>query len=362
MAMVHSDFNVYVGFSNVTKTDGLHPVITACIPEFNPWDKGWIGEKKTYLAKTTDPLGAGTDGTAKVAKVKTVICTYFGGLNTNQLIPCVHRGDHVLVINYGGSDQYYWMLWGKDPGLHKHERVRWYAMDKCEPSVDEPPKYTDVKDTNTYFIEMNTNPGDKGIRIHTGTHDGEAHTYDVAIFPEKSMFEITDNMTSGECMSKDTDVDKGNCIRLMSDEHRWRIRNVDDSYVELDKENITIWCKNDITMRAGHNMNIMVGNNFSSVIGEQRREIVGTSSEFTCPEQKCTGGTRKVNMQGYHFLSATGITQIASGAMSLKGGKCGLNFGMITHVGKHYFTGGDFWVGTAAGGIPCTILLGSNIW
>ena len=366
MAMVHSEFNVYFGISNCTFTDGLHAVITAAIPEFNPWDKGWIGEKKWYQATTTDPLGAGTDGTAKVAKVKTVIATYFGHGDHNQLIPCVHRGDRVILYNYGGSEQYYWKLMGRDPGLHKHERVRWYAMDKCEPSVDDPPKYTDVKDTNTYYIEMNTNPGDKGIRIHTCDHDGEEHVYDIVIFPEKNMFEITDNMSGGGCktskMSCDCDMDKGNCIRLMSNEHRWRIRNVDDSYVELDKENITIWCKNDITMRAGHDITMIAGNNYTSVVGEERMETVGTRSEFTCPEQFVTGGTRKVNMQGYHFLSATGVTQIANAAMSLKAGKIGINAKMVTHVGKHYFTGEDFWVGTARGGIPCTIILGSNLW
>lgn len=362
MAMVASEFRMYIGISNCTFTDGLHPVITACIPEFNPWDKGWIGEKKYYQASTTDPLGAGTDGSSVVAKVKTVICTYWGHEGRNQIIPCVHRGDRVLVFNYGGSEEYYWKLWGRDPGLHKHERVRWFAMDKCEPSVDDPPKYADVLDTNTYFIEMNTNPGDKGFRVHTCDHDGEAHVYDMAIFPEKSMFEITDNMTSGDKMSKDTDVDKGNCFRLMSDLHKWRWRNVDDSYIELDKENITIWCKNNITIRAGNDITVFAGNNFSSVISNERKEMVGARSEFTCPEQQVTGGTRKVSMQGYHYLSATGVTQIAYTAMSLKGGACALSFQTITHTGKHYFTGGDFFVGTAKGCIPTVILFGSNAW
>ena len=173
-------------------------------------------------------------------------------------------------------------------------------------------------------------------------------------------------MSGGGCkspiMSCDCDMDKGNCIRLMSDEHRWRIRNVDDSYVELDKENITIWCKSNITMYAGKNITTIAGNNYTSIVGEERMEMVGTNSEFTCPQQTVTGGTRKVNMQGYHFLSATGVTQIANVAMSLKGGKCGLNFGTIAHTGKHYFTGGDFFVGTGSGIIPTTVILGSNAW
>lgn len=364
MAQVVSEFNMYVGISNVTITDGLTPVITAAIPEFNPLDEGCLGEMKIFKCKTDDPLKVST-GTAEVKKVKTVVCTYFGCGDCNQMYPCVHRGERVLVFNYAGTEQYYWRAWGKDPGLRRAERVRWFAMDKPI-SVDSPPQYQNVTEKNSYFIEMNTNKGDQGVRIHTCTNNGEQWAYDVTIFPEKCMFEITDNMSGGGCkspvMSCDCDMDKGNCIRLMSNEHRWRIRNVDDSYVELDKENITIWCKDTITMRAGKNIVTYAGENYTSVVGENRRETVGTMSEFTCPEQKVTGDSRQVNMDSYHSLVANGVTQIARNAMSIKSTNIGMSGKMLTYTGKHFFTGPDFYVGTASGAIPVTILLGSNVW
>lgn len=364
MAQFDSEFRVYVGISNCTYTDGIHPIITAAIPEFNPKEQCCLGEMPIHLAKTEDPITGSSTGTSKVKQVRTVLCTYFGS-PVNGLYPCVQRGERVIVINYGGGDQYYWMQWGKDPGLRRAEKIRWFAMDKPI-AVDDPPAYSNVTELNSYFIEFNTNKGDKGFRIHTCVNNGEAHAYDICIFPEKSMFEITDNMSGGGCkhpdMSCDCNKDKGNCIRLTSDEHKWRIRNVDDSYVELDKENITIWCKDTITLRAGKNIVTFAGENYTSVVGNERKECVGSKSEFTCPEQEVTGDSRQVNMESYHSVTANGIAQIARNAMSIKGGKIGMNAKMITHVGSHFFTGKDFFVGTGSGCIPMEVLLGSNAW
>lgn len=364
MTLFDSELRVFIGISNTTITDGNTPVLTAAIPEFNPMEEGCLGEKIKIRATTEDPLGV-SSGSDDVWKVKTVVCTYFGHGDTNGLYPCVHRGERVLVFNYAGTEQFYWRAMGKDPGLRRAERVRWFVMDKCK-SVDDPPQYCNVTEKNTYFIEMNTNKGDRGVRIHTCDNNGEEHCYDIAIFPDKNMFEITDNMSGGGCkdpkMSCDCDMDKGNCIRLMSNEHRWRIRNVDDSYVELDKENITIWCKDTITLRAGKNIVTFAGENYSSVVGQNRNECVGVMSQFTCPEQEVTGDTRQVNMNLYHSLVASGVTQIARTAMSIKGGAIGINGSPITYVGKHYFAGGDFYVGTASGCVPVTVLLGANFW
>ena len=364
MAQVPSEFNVYVGISNCTWTDGLHPNITAAIPEFNPYDDCFLGDMPIYKAKTEDPIAETSTGECEVKKVRTVFCTYFGS-PVNGLYPCVQRGERVLVINYGGSEQYYWMQWGRDMGLRKAEKIRWFAMDKPK-AVDNPPEYSDATEKNSYFIEFNTNKGDQGFRIHTCTNNGEQWAYDVTIFPEKCMFEITDNMSGGGCkspvMSCDCDMDKGNCIRLMSNEHRWRIRNVDDSYIEIDKENITLWCKDTITLRAGKNIVTYAGENYTSVVGNNRRECVGEKSEFTCPEQEVTGDSRRVNMETYHSITAPGIANIAKKAISIKGGNIGLNGKLLTYTGSHYFAGPEFFVGTASGSIPVVVILGQNFW
>ena len=363
MAKFPSEFSTYVGISNCTYTDGLHPNITAAIPEFNPYDECNIREAPIYQAETEDPLTGTSSGTSKVKKVRTVFCTYFGS-PVNGLYPCVQRGERVLVINYAGTEQYYWMQWGRDMGLRAHERIRWFAMDKPI-AVDDPPEYEDASERNSYFIEFNTNKGDKGFRIHTGVNDGETYAYDICIFPEKSMFEITDNMAGGGCkspiMSCDCDKDKGNCIRLNSAERRWRIWNVNGSYVEIDKNNITLSCSGTITLSAS-NIVLFASNNMTSVTGKKRMETVGESSTFTCPEQKVTGAYRNTNISGADIKSATVITQIANGAMIQKGTACSNNFGAIVNTGNHFFTGNSFIVGTGSGCVPMPVLIGANCW
>lgn len=323
MAKFASEFQEYLGISNVTITDGITPVITAAIPEFNPIEEKQLGEKIIYKACTEDAIG-GTGGCANVAKVKTVICTFFGCGNTNGLIPCVHRGERVRVFNYAGTEQYYWRAYGKDPGLRKHERVRWFAMDKGEPSVDQPPAYQNVTDFNNYHIELNTNPGEKCIRIHTGVSDGEELAYDICIYPEACCLEITDNMSGGgdnckpgvhEAVQPQTKEkgekhgedgsssnngradcictkDGGNCIRLESKKHWWHIRNIDDSIIDVKMENITLTCKDTITLDAGKHIITKCGEQYHSTVGTFRVENVGTQMKTFCPQQdRCTEGT-----------------------------------------------------------------------
>lgn len=338
MAKVASEFYEYLGISNVTITDGLTPVITAAIPEFNPKEEKDLGEKIIYKACTEDEIG-GTGGCANVAKVKTVICTYFGCGDTNGLIPCVHRGERVRVFNYAGTEQYYWRAYGRDPGLRKHERVRWFAMNKGEPSVDNPPSYQNVTDFNNYFVEINTNPKEKAIRIHTGISDGERLAYDITIYPEPCVLEITDNMSGGGIHGPGSDcghdghgssgnegrgdclntIDGGNCIRLESLKHWWHIRNVDDSIIDVKRENITLTCKDTITLDAGKHIITKCGEQFHSTVGTELVENIGTRARRFCPQQdRCTEGTDLGELFRLNATvnddSATAIAPIASNA------------------------------------------------
>ena len=451
MAKVASEFYEYLGISNVTITDGLTPVITAAIPEFNPTEEKDLGEKIIYKACTEDEIG-GTGGCANVAKVKTVICTYFGCGDTNGLIPCVHRGERVRVFNYAGTEQYYWRAYGRDPGLRKHERVRWFAMNKGEPSVDNPPSYQNVTDFNNYFVEINTNPKEKAIRIHTGISDGEKLAYDITIYPEPCILEITDNMSGGgsckpgindpfqpqtkekgekhgedgssgnegrgDCMCA---IDGGNCIRLESLKHWWHIRNVDDSIIDVKRENITLTCKDTITLDAGKHIITKCGMNYHSTVGLERIENIGIDSKTFCPDiERCTvapdlgelarlnatvnddsataiaplpgnavqGGTKEIfttqlidthceylihtdcKVMGEEIVmgkstKATNIVENATGLLSLTGAvntaitgaNTSITGNTIQYTGEHTFSGDNFLVQTAHGIINGPIII-----
>ncbi len=422
MAKFQSEWQEYIGISNVTATDGVTPTISVAIPEFNPTEDNSLGEKIVFNASTEDKIG-GTGGSAKVAKVKTLVCTYRGFGDTNGLIPCVHRGERVRVFNYAGTEQYYWTPFGRDPGLRKHERVRWFAMDKGEPSVDNPPSYQDVTDYNNYFVEINTNPNSKCIRIHTGVSDGEELTYDIAIYPEECCLEITDNMSGGNVHTLDPNrgskMDAGNCIRLESKKHWWHIRNVDDSIIDVKRENITLTCKDTITLNAGKHIVTKCGQNYRSTVGANRIENIGTKSTTFCPDiEKYTtgvdlgelsrlnatvnddsatavaplpgnnapGGSHEIfttplidthseasiintsktltnNIDSSITSKSGSINASASGAMSLSGSSsCSISGAAIQYKGAHTFTGANFTVATGHGVVPVVIVYGSNSW
>lgn len=385
MAEVISEFRTYIGISDSTITDGVTPVIMVAVPEFEPLDAGNLSEMKLTEAHTVDPIGS-TTGATLIKKVRTIKCTYFGS-DGNQMVPCVHRGERVLVINYAGTEQYYWKAWGRDPGLRANERVRWLAMNRPK-SVDGVDQYPDVTDDNCYFVEMNTNGGDKWFRIHTGVSDGEAHTYDVTIFPEKGMFEITDNMSSGSLLSDNTNTDKGNCIRLISDHPLWRIRNISGSYIELNGPDINIYAPHDINIEAGNDINTKCGNNYTSDVGVDRTETVGNNNSktvsndeataignnktdnigskhaVTCPDTSVTGDIMTVNMSSALNAQAGGSVGITGGgSVGVSAGALTMSAGSIASSGAHSFSGPAFVVGTGSGAIPgLVIIYGSNAW
>lgn len=385
MADVISEFRTYIGISDSTITDGTSPVIMVAIPEFEPLEAGDMSEMKLVESNTIDPIGS-TSGVALIKKVRTVKCTYFGS-DCNQCVPCVHKGERVLVINYAGTEQYYWKAWGRDPGLRANERVRWIAMNKPV-SVEGLDNYSDVSDENSYFVEMNTNGGNKCLRLHTGTSDGEPHSYDVVIFPESGMLEITDNASSGNPVSGNTNSDKGNCIRLISDGPLWRISNIAGSYINLDGPNIDIFAPNNITMTAGNNILTKCGNNYDSIVGVNRTEVVGANNTktvsasetnvigkvktenvgetmmHTCPNNIVNGDIMTVNMLGALVGTAGAVAVTGVGAVAVTaGGALSLAGSSVAYKGAHSFTGSAFTVGTAHGVIPgLVIVFGSNAW
>lgn len=268
MAKVVSELYEYIGISNTTITKGLTYDIEVVIPEFTPLAEGEPGKYTIEQTTLEDPINK-TTKTTKVKTVRTVVCTYMGSGNVNGIVPCVHKGERVRVLNYAGTEQYYWLAYGKDPGLRLRERARWFVMD--QPKSVENGDYKKVEDENTYFVELNTNKGAKEFHVHTSINDGETYTYDIRIIPEKCILEITDNAGSNG-------PDKGNVIRLRSKDKWWHIRNTDESVIDINKKNIIIRCQDTISMIAGKNIVTKCGMTRSEFVGMEKMTFVGVDS------------------------------------------------------------------------------------
>ena len=241
---VSSPWAEWVGTSQTTVTDGETLNLDVFIPEFIPDIQGCPG--KVIDQKVGVPFMWQCPGGCHMIHIKrTVTCTYLG--QPNSIVPCVHKGERVRVLNYACNEQMYWLPLGRDPGLRLHERIRWFAM--SQPSSVVPESYKEVMDTNSYFIDFNTNKGSKQWHLHTSKADGEPVGYDWYIWPEK-----------GEMVFHDC---KGNFLHLWTQEHKWQLHNVDDSNVILDKQNIFINCKDSIYVDAGKNIVVNAGVSYS---------------------------------------------------------------------------------------------------
>ena len=233
--------------------------IEVFIPELTPQSDGTEPEKKIIQdIKLWNPFTR-EDETAQITATHIIRCKYMG--TQNFYVPCVHRGEQVWVLRHEGSEfQYYWLPMGRDEGMRNFEHLRWYAhnMPTAIQKVDEKHGIkTTVTDDNTYFIDIDTQRDKNGdiktklIQIHTSQSDGEEYAYDIRIYPGLNKLEICDNATSVE--------GGGNRIELDSKETTWTIRNIDDSFIKLDKENIYISCRDTINITAGKKIRVRAG-------------------------------------------------------------------------------------------------------
>lgn len=259
-----SGWEIMIGLSNSCITNGMYPSsngpeseggngsmsadIEVFLPDLTPNAEGEI-EKADEVVGTED-VGVEDPFTKtklkkKVKIVKTVRCQYLGGQNI--LVPCVHVGEQVWVLYHaGGPVSYYWLPMGRDNAIRLREHIRWFAMNQPKSITDG--KTPVIRDGNTYFIDINTQKDEKAIQIHTSMSDGEEYGYDIRI--------VTDRKgVDGKYYLEITDTN-GNFIHLDTREHIWRMENNDKSYIEINKNNITLECKDTITLKAGNHIEI----------------------------------------------------------------------------------------------------------
>ena len=296
---ITTPWSEWVGTSHTTVTDGETLNLDVYIPEFIPDIEGCPA--KVIDQKVGVPFMWQCPGGCHMIHIKrTVTCTYLGG--TNSIVPCIHKGERVRVLNYAGNEQMYWLPMGRDPGMRLHERIRWFAM--AQPSSVVPQSYKEVMDTNSYFIDFNTNPGSKQWHLHTSKADGEPVGYDWYIWPEK-----------GEMVFHDC---KGNFLHLWTLEHKWHLHNVDDSNVILDKECIYINCKDKIEIKAGKTIDVIAGEDYNrtaptqTVEGEDYMKTMTSSISETTDLHSITAPTMErtgdLNWQGNMTLGG-GVIQ-----------------------------------------------------
>lgn len=306
---------LYIGVSNTTITNGQDQLIEVFIPELTPNALGTPDKvPSSEQVFVTDPFTNEKSGST-IPKPQTIKALFLG--HQNGLVPCVHIGEQVHVVQFGGGEtSYFWYPIGRDEGIRRHEHIRWYAMARSSSINKDSKSVNSVSDEESYFIDINTNPGEKIFHIHTSIVDGETTGYDIRIFPEMSRLEIVDTA--------------GNELSLESENARWFMKNYHNSFLEINKDDITLNCPGNLLINAGKSVKVVT------------------------PDYTNLGVTQM--FQSTSSTTKTGVMMQDAGAATTQAGAYTINSATT-------IAGASLTVATGAGFIPDkTPFHGPNVW
>lgn len=319
-------WRIMLGVSASTITNGMTSEsgtsdIEVFVPELAPNGQGEpVKTPSSDEFELENPLEK-TSYKGRAPKADLIKCQYMG--RSNVYVPCVYPGEQVWVLQYeGGQNSFYWLPIGRDEGIRLREHVRWFAMNQPT-AVEKTNVFHTVSEGNTYYIDINTNKGEKVIRIHTCINDGEPYSYDFEFIPESSLFRVFDNV--------------GNILSLDSANTIWKMYNISGSYVELNQTDITVYAPNNIKIEAGNSILVKAG----AKITETAPQYLNNSTQQT--------------QQSSTWTVATSSSSISASTMSITTSTLNLA-GAIT------CSGSNFTVASAHGIVPVTIVFGSNVW
>lgn len=190
---------------------------------------------RTYDFKLKTPYTPNLEGI--VLESPSIKCYYWGG--SNHSVPHITMGEQVLVIHHKGNDTYYWKELGRDNEMRRVEKYRIFVNDQklVVKTADTANKNVGrVNDDNSYYLEFDTI--NKHILLSTSNSDGETIRYFMKFNTKTNTFALWDT--------------KGNRFELDSDEHRWYLRNADQSVIDMHRTHVNIWAQDSINLEADH--------------------------------------------------------------------------------------------------------------
>jgi len=183
-------------------------------------------QRSDYKSKGTDAAGAAYETTIK--STSSVKATWLSLAGSNRVTaPDVRRGELVMLYQFGNAKQLYWTTLKEDIKLRKLETVIYAYSDTKDEAKD-------GKSDTTYYFEISTHK--KTITLHTCKEDKEPYMYDIQLNTKEGLLTINDDI--------------GNHIYLNSKDRRIELMNTDNSFVNIEKKNITISSSDSIIMKS----------------------------------------------------------------------------------------------------------------
>lgn len=204
----------FFSYATVAANKKLDSDLIEAVPhEQNPLLDGEL----TDDLETIKASGKDKDDTGYETEVETttsVKAKWLSFTDTNRLTsPDVRRGEEIVLWQFGDTDQYWWTTLHQDKKLRRLETVIYGFSNNSEENIEN-------SHDSMYWLEISTHR--KLVRFHTSKNDGEPFTYDIQLDTKKGNLTIED--------------DDGNYIFLDSKERHIKLKNKDESIVELDKK------------------------------------------------------------------------------------------------------------------------------
>lgn len=173
------------------------------------------------------------------------------GKSNRRSSPDVRRGERVLIFRFADTDKFFWESMGWDDHLRKGETVTYSWSGTLEEDIDS------TSPENAYTLELSTHK--KLITFKTSKANGEPFSYTVQLNTGIGYFCITD--------------DVGNFVELDSEESLIRLKNLDETEILIEKEDMTLNIPNDLTVDVGNNFKVEAGSLIKLIVGGSTVEI-----------------------------------------------------------------------------------------
>lgn len=238
------------------------------------------GELNDHITEQ-EGIGKDKDDQSFKSKIKTtasIKAKWLSLTSTNRLTsPDVRRGEEVIIYKYGDTDQYWWTTLHQDQTLRRLETVIYGYSNNSKENIKN-------DHDSMYWLEISTHR--KVVRFHTAKNDGEPFTYDIQIDTKKGNFTLED--------------DNGNYIFLDSKAKQIKARNNLNSYIDIDKKNITLHSLERVDI---------ITNHFSvkarTSIDTKTRYHTGTSQYYTVKDHYYTHQTHQYYVSSNRWYTQT---------------------------------------------------------
>jgi len=192
------------------------------------------------------------------------------GDTQRQTPPDVCVGEYVSIYRYADDKVFFWHSRGDCNQLRLREHVEYRFANK--PKHDNVP----LDDSNSYYLAVSTR--DKLFRFKTNKNDGEVASYDIQLDTSGGTFYFKD--------------DVGQEIMIDSLNHLIQIKNADDTFIQMDHEDMSLSADSSITLSTKTlNLNYQTANITGTTVNDHTTTVNMMGSKINVNNTGAFSGT-----------------------------------------------------------------------